>query len=224
MGESAGAGSILYHLTSPGVSSLSLSKKTIVQSPYIYYISKFQQEETFRQVLQASNVSSLVELQTLPTENLQTANGIVVGNSRPCGTFGFGPVLDDDRYTEYPPFLLHQRQFDHSIQVMGGHNSNEGLLFASPVIHNKSQFDLNIALLFPQAFGSALSAIEQTLYPAIFDRSFGYVNQLGRIARVIAVAPITCNNYFIDKVFGPLNASFAYQFSVPPAWHANDLG
>ena len=90
MGESAGAGSILYHLTSPGVSSLSLFKKTIVQSPYTYFIPKSEQKQTFRRVLQASNVSSLVELQTLSTETLQTANGIVVGNSRPYGTFGFG--------------------------------------------------------------------------------------------------------------------------------------
>lgn len=106
---------------------------------------------------------------------------------------------------------------------MGGHNSNEGLLFASPFIHDDSQFDSNIALLFPQAPASALSTIEQTLYPANFDGSFGYKNQLGRIAHVVADATITCNNYFINKVFEPLNDSLAYQFSVPPAWHANDL-
>lgn len=107
---------------------------------------------------------------------------------------------------------------------MGGHTSNEGLLFASPLIHNDSQFDSNIARLFPQAPRSALSAIEKTLYPANFDGSFGYVNQLGRIARVVADATITCNNYFINKLFEPLNDSFAYQFSEPPAWHSNDLG
>ena len=106
---------------------------------------------------------------------------------------------------------------------MGGHNSNEGLLFVSPFIHSDSQFDSNMALLFPQAPGSALSAIEQTLYPANFDNSFGNVNQLGRIARAVADATITCNNYFINKVFEPLNDSFAYRFSVLPAWHANDL-
>lgn len=135
-----------------------------------------------------------------------------------------GPVLDNDRYTGYPPFLLRRELFDHSIQVMGGHNSNEGLLFASPFIHNNSQFDSNIALLFPQKPESALSTIGQTLYPANFDGSFGYVNQLGRIARVVADATITCNNYLINKVFEPLKDNFAYQFSVPPAWHANDLG
>jgi cholinesterase len=134
-----------------------------------------------------------------------------------------GPVLDDDRYTEYPPFLLRQGQFDHSIQVMGGHNSNEGLLFASPFIHNGTQFGSNIALLFPQASRPVLSAIEQSLYPANFDGSFGYVNELGRIARVVADATIICNNYLIQKVFEPPNTSLTYQFSVPPAWHANDL-
>lgn len=90
MGQSAGAGSILYHLTSPEVSSLSLFQKAIVQSPYTYFIPKIQQKETLHQVLRALNVSSLVELQSLPTETLQTANGIVVGNSRPYGIFGFG--------------------------------------------------------------------------------------------------------------------------------------
>ncbi len=94
MGQSAGAGSILYHLTSPEVSSLSLFQKAIVQSPYTYFIPTIQQKETLHQVLRASNVSSLVELQSLPTETLQTANGIVVGNSRPYGTFGFGEYYD----------------------------------------------------------------------------------------------------------------------------------
>ncbi|KAE9566388.1 hypothetical protein CGMCC3_g17440 [Colletotrichum fructicola] len=223
VGESAGAGSILYHLTSPDVSSLSLFTRAIVQSPYTYYIPESQQTETFRQVLLASNASSLAELRNLPTEVLQTANGIVVGNSRPYGTFGFGPVIDDDLYTGYPPLLLRQAQFDHSVQVMAGHNTNEGLLFASPFIHHNKQFDSNIALLFPEAPGSALSAVTQTLYPANFNGTFGYVDQLGRIARVIADATIICNNYFIGRVFEPLNPRFAYEFSVPPAWHANDL-
>lgn len=90
MGQSAGAGSILYHLTSPKVSSTSLFQKAIVQSPYTYFIPTIQQNETLHQVFRASNVSSFAQLQSLPTETLQTANGIVVGNSRPYGTFGFG--------------------------------------------------------------------------------------------------------------------------------------
>ncbi|KAK2053641.1 alpha/beta-hydrolase [Colletotrichum caudatum] len=223
MGESAGAGSILYHLTSREVSSLSLFQRAIFQSPYTYYISEYQQTETLHTVLRASNVSSLAELQDLPTEVLQTANGMVVGNARPYGTFGFGPVIDDNRYKGYPPLLLHQGQFDHTVQVMGGHNTNEGNLFASPFIHNDSQFDSHVALLFPQASKSALSAITQTLYPPNFDGSLAYVNQLGRIARLVADVTITCNNYFLDKIFEALGTGFAYQFSEPPAWHANDL-
>ena len=62
MGQSAGAGSILYHLTSPEVLPLSLFQKAIVQSPYTYFIPTIQQKETLRQVLPASNVSSLVEI------------------------------------------------------------------------------------------------------------------------------------------------------------------
>lgn len=90
MGESAGAGSIMYHLTSPEISSQSLFQRGIVQSPYTYPISNWQQEQTMRQVLQMSNVSSLSELQDLPSESLQTINGMVVGSARPYGTFVFG--------------------------------------------------------------------------------------------------------------------------------------
>ncbi|KAK2030375.1 alpha/beta-hydrolase [Colletotrichum zoysiae] len=223
MGESAGAGSILYHLTSRKVSSLSLFTRAIFQSPYTYYIPEARQTDTFHNILRASNVSSLVELQALPTEVLQTANGMVVGNAQPYGTFGFGPVIDDDRYKGYPPLLLHEGQVDHSVQVMGGHNANEGNLFASPFIHDDSQFDSQVALLFPQASKSTLSAITQTLYPPNFDGSLAYVNQLGRITRLVADATITCNNYFLDKFFKPLGTGFSYQFSEPPAWHANDL-
>ncbi|KAK1976424.1 Alpha/Beta hydrolase protein [Colletotrichum cereale] len=198
MGESAGAGSIMYHLTSPEISSRSLFRRGIVQSPYTYHISKAQQEETFRQILQASNVSSLSELEDMPTKTLQMVNGIVVGNARPYGTFVFGPVIDGDRYPGYPPLLLAQGQHDRSIQMMEGHNTNEGLLFASPFIHNDTQFNADIALLFPQASESVLSTITQTLYPSDFSGIYGYVNQLGRIARLVADATIVCNTYCCD--------------------------
>lgn len=106
---------------------------------------------------------------------------------------------------------------------MEGHNTNEGLLFASPFIHDDSQIESEISLLFPDASQSTISTLTQTLYPSDFGGKYGYVDQLGRIATVMADSTITCNAYFLRRAFEPLSASFAYQFSVPPAWHAADL-
>lgn len=89
-GESAGGGSILYHLTSPQIASQSLFQRAILQSPYTYYISPSTAQDALTQVLKTSNVSSVAELEGLSTDELQTTNGLVVGNARPYGTFVFG--------------------------------------------------------------------------------------------------------------------------------------
>ena len=73
-----------------------------MQSPYTYFIPLSQQNGTLPEVLSVSNASSWVELQSLPTEILQTANSLVVGNSRPYGTVGFGEY--DNAYF-FPPTL-----------------------------------------------------------------------------------------------------------------------
>lgn len=134
-----------------------------------------------------------------------------------------GPLIDNDIYIGYPPVLLKEGKYDQSIQIMEGHNTDEGLLFSSPFIHNNTEFESNIKQMFRDAPESTISTIRQELYPDDFTGTYGYTDQQGRIALVISDAAIVCNTYFIDKIYEPSKASFGYQFSVPPSWHGFDL-
>lgn len=90
MGESAGGGSIMYHITSPDLSAGSLFQRAIPQSPFTIDIPPLEQERTLQKVLDASSVQYFSDLKKVSTEKLQKVNGVVVGNAAPYGTFEFG--------------------------------------------------------------------------------------------------------------------------------------
>lgn len=252
MGESAGAGSILYHLTSPDMSGRMPFKRAITQSTFTINITPKQQRDTFESALRTANVTSFAELKYLSTEELQIANGLLVGNAAPFGTFLFGgslfqdhfedtigllqsrgitkianllfpgPIADGQHYLKYPPISIANGEYDRSVQLMPAHNANEGILFASPFIRNDLEFVSYIRTLFPEISTAALYNLTQELYPSDWSGTQGYVDQLGRIEQLVADYFILCNTYFLARET-PSSATLSYVFSVPPAWHSGDL-
>ena len=91
LGESAGAGSIQYHLTANGVTqSAPLFQRAILQSPFFFPDpGPAQNEQTYKSFLQYSHVNSLAAAKTAPAESLRLANYQVVLNA-PYGQFNFG--------------------------------------------------------------------------------------------------------------------------------------
>ncbi|KAI9044128.1 putative carboxylesterase [Aspergillus affinis] len=223
MGESAGGGSIMYHLTSGNDSSQPSFQRAIIQSPFTINIPSSQQKSTLQKVFQRANVSSLEHLKKLPTKELQIANALIVGNAKPYGTFVFGPVIDEPNFPGYPPVLLEEGHYNHDVSIIAGHNTNEGKMFASPSIHTDKEFTSLIASIFPSISPNALSVISDELYPHDFSGKHGYIDQTGRVASTIQDSLIICNAYFLGEAFRRNNASFKYEFSVPPALHADDL-
>jgi carboxylesterase type B len=134
-----------------------------------------------------------------------------------------GPVTEQPHFPEYPPVLLAKAQYDHSVSLMTGHNSDEGSLFASPFIRDNSDYADFLQSLLPGIPRSALSTLTQELYPNDLSGQQGYVDQLGRVEMTIAEALIVCNAYSLDTAFESKNDSFAYEFTVPPGLHAEDL-
>lgn len=210
MGQSAGAGAILHHIDSPETSTRRLFRSTILQSPWSLNIPPSKQTETFNQILHATNVTSFAQLRNVPIKDLQTANKLVVGNAQPYGTFAFGPVADQKR----------QRQ--NFTRLIFGHTANEGAIFASPFVKDDAGFSSYVAALFPGISSSAMLSITDTLYPSDFSGSQGYVDQQGRLAEIYGDATVVCNAYTLERTHGG-DSTFAYEFSVPPAWHSGDL-
>ncbi|KAE8361739.1 Alpha/Beta hydrolase protein [Aspergillus caelatus] len=222
MGESAGGGSIMYHLTSGNASYRPLFQRAIAQSPFTINIPAAMQRSTLQEVFQRANVTSFEQLKGLPTQALQTANALVVGNAMPYGTFVFGPVSDKN-YLDYPPVLLGEGHYPDDVSVMAGHNTNEGVLFASPFVKSDEDYANLVSSLFPGISPTALSVVTDNLYPGNFSGEYGYADQTGRVASTIGESLISCNQYFLGEAFNRSNTSFRYEFSVPPAIHAVDL-
>lgn len=86
-GESAGAGSILYHVTAEASAAQKPFSGAIIQSPYVREASS---DSHVANVLHYGNMSSLDELRHQSTEDLQQLNALLVGNAKPFGNFVFG--------------------------------------------------------------------------------------------------------------------------------------
>lgn len=226
-------------------------KRAITQSTFAINITPKQQRETFESALRTANVTSFTDLKYLSTEELQIANGLLVGNAAPFGTFLFGgclfqdhfenmrgiqsggtikisdllfpgPVTDGQHYPKYPPISIANGEYDRSVQLMPAHNAKEGILFASPFIRNDSEFISHITTLFPEIPAAALYNLTRDLYPSDWSGTQGYVDQLGRIEQLVADYFILCNTYFLKRAT-PSNTTLSYVFSIPPAWHSGDL-
>lgn len=135
-----------------------------------------------------------------------------------------GPVTDSGRYPGYPPVLITDGQYDKSIAMMAGHNTNEGLLFSSPFIQDNAAYEAYIRSLLPEASSDAITTITDVLYPNDLSGTYGYTSQFGRVVETNADALIVCNSYALSTSAEDAGApSFAYQFSVPPGTHASEV-
>ena len=195
-------------------------KQAILQSPAWQPMpSHAQQENTFQNFLKLLNVSSIQEARQLPSEALFKANALHVASSV-YGSFTYGPVVDGLFAPDLPGKLLLQGSYNRDVNVMVGHNEDEGLLFSDPSITTATATNAYISLEFPGISPASASYIEDVLYPPIFNGSYGYKTYFQRFVLALADSSFTCNTNYLDRAFN--NKTYAYQFSVFPALHGQD--
>lgn len=228
MGESAGGGSVEYQITAyGGLKGKVPFQQAILQSPYVPpYSSNAQAEAVFQKTLQAAsyvtgrNITTTEELRSLSATDLFNTNGVVVGLFD-FGAFNYGPVVDGIFVPKLPDELILHGQFDSSVKVMLGHNSQEGLFFTNPFISDETSFENYLRLTFPAATPTATTYISQTLYPPIFDGSKGYSNQLGRTVQLVDDLYFFCHIEALQTAFK--GKTYSYYFTVPPGLHGEDI-
>ncbi|KAL9011610.1 MAG: hypothetical protein Q9173_003556 [Seirophora scorigena] len=118
------------------------------------------------------------------------------------------------------PELLLQGSYDHDLKLMLGQNTNEGLPFTSPFVSNDTAYDAYIRSVLPDVSPAATDYIKNVLYPPP-SQSTSYKDNIGRNALSISESSFICNTLYLDRAFG--NQTYAYQFSVPPALHGQDI-
>jgi carboxylesterase type B len=228
MGESAGAGSIMHHITSYGGKGSIPFQQAIPQSPAFQPTVPAQSQAFFEAVVgnaslvTKSPITSANELRQLPFEVLYAANTLVTALS-PYGEFTFGPVVDPTANSYVPDLplrLLSKGAYHHNVSMVVGHNEQEGLLFTPPFIQTDAEFKAAQSVIFPTANASLLDYITEALYPPVFNGSYGYTTQIGRTNVSIADFTIDCNAYLLAST---LPGAYAYLVSVPPGLHAVDI-
>jgi carboxylesterase type B len=221
MGESAGAASIVHHITAyGGTHGITPFQGAIPQSPaWSSIFDPRQEDEILSLFLTPLGVSTIDEARQLSAQNLSDANRFVVANSN-YSTFTFGPSVDGDFVPDLPSRLLSDGRFDSSINVMVGHNANEGNLFAAIHVDNATAFAKLAPNTFPYTVESVLEEYSNDIYPPVFDGTYPWHNEEERIITSTAEFAITCNTFYLAKAFR--NQTYNYEFSIYPALHGDD--
>lgn len=222
IGESAGGGSIMHQITAYGGSKGPAPfQRAIPQSPgWIPIASQTQQEDTYQQMLELTNTTSLAELRALSSEDMIKANYLHIYGA-PYATFRYGPVVDGDFAPLLPGQLLAQGRFDKKVEVMVGHNGDEGAYFTPPTIDTEEEVAASLRQAFPYIPEPSLQYIVKTLYPPVLDGTYGYTTQFERSDKIVSEAIFTCNTFFLGKAYK--NETYSYLFNLPPALHGQDV-
>jgi carboxylesterase type B len=176
--------------------------QAVLQSPgFVPAPGNWQAEQTYEDLLNRANVSSLQELWQLPSEDLINASlGQIFAS--PYSLFTYGPVVDSLFAPALPGHLLLQGSFAKDVKAMVSYCSNEGLLFVNPSQLSPAGYVGVLQSIFPDISSGALDYVSSALYPPIFDGSYGYTDEIGRQAATIADMGLICNTKFLRLAFG----------------------
>jgi carboxylesterase type B len=206
-----------------GLTHHSPFQQAILQSPgFQPFPGHWEQDQLLQRFLGLLNVSTIEEARQLPFEALSGANIEIVAGS-PYGTFTFAPAVDGAFIPALPGNLLAQGSFDKSVKIMTGFNADETLYFVDPSSKNNSVFVSGLEQTFPDVQPSVLDFIADTLYPQSFNGSEPYTSYLARSTLALADAAFTCNTRFLQEAFRGLSNTYGYRFSIPPAYHGEDV-
>ncbi|KAJ7223521.1 Alpha/Beta hydrolase protein [Mycena pura] len=130
-GQSAGAGSTMYHLIAEGGENKNLFHRVMGDSPPMIFMPDNTDaftENLFTQFAELAGCGGSADvmacLRAAPTEVLASAGSSGLAN-RSSSLFPFGPIADGSFITERPVEAFRNKRFIH-VPVMFGSNTNEG--------------------------------------------------------------------------------------------------
>ena len=221
IGESSGGGSIMHQITAYGGTQGVAFQQAIPQSPgFLLQTDQDRLNNITEDFLALLNVSSIAEARQLPSSAVIAANAEQVLYSA-YGDFTYSPAVDGTFVPDVPGKLLLEGRFAKNLTVMVGHNADEGLVFTDPRVSNDTALAALIKFKYPLITDAVLAYLLTTLYPPIYDGSYGYTSAFTRTVVILSESAFTCNTNYLDQAYN--NATYAYQFSVPPALHGDDV-
>jgi carboxylesterase type B len=161
MGQSAGASSILHHVTAGGGKEVDRPAfdAAILQSPGFFpQPNNTKNDLAYSRFLHLAGAEDLADLKGKDTAVLQQANAIMTYESE-YGYFNFGPTVDGDYVPDLPGRLLAAGDFHTGISMLTGHQALDGLLFTPPWIRTNAGLAQHSQDLYPGIPPEVLSNI-----------------------------------------------------------------
>ncbi|KAI0886703.1 alpha/beta-hydrolase [Annulohypoxylon maeteangense] len=204
MGESAGASSIVHHITAYGGNVSAPFQRAIPQSPAFQFnidlAAGYNKTLTEASKQLGVTVKGIAGLRNLPAAALMAINqGTVM--PAPIGTFGFGIGPDGTYVPDVAQILLYQGKFDSNVDILTSHTSNESVPFLPPEISTSADVLGYVRASLPQASDSTIEALltDPGLYPDILNNSLLYpwTTEYGRVARITSDIGFACTARYL---------------------------
>lgn len=213
----------MHHITARGGQEPVDFHRALLQSPG--WSTTINATSIWRETLAiATNVSGKVitcgsALAALDSATLMKINAEIIFNS-PNGSFTFGPTVDGGYVPDLPGVLLLDGKFNDEVELMLGHNSNEGASFVSPAINDTDAFTAAVAEILQDVPINTITFILTELYPPPSQTDL-YSDEYSRLVLLLSEVTFVCNTRYLSTAFN--NATFNYRFQVPPSIHAQDV-
>ncbi|KAK1625196.1 Alpha/Beta hydrolase protein [Colletotrichum phormii] len=245
-GESAGAGSVMYHtLAVDGSLGTTLFNNGIAASPYLPFHYAFDAAfptERYRAFAEKAGCSSssdvLACLRGKDSMTLQVASANTTFE-QPYGFWAFYPVTDGVYIKSLPTEQMEQKR-GNGERLLVGHNANEGPLLTPPNIVSVADLTSWLKLEFPNLSSDQIDEIlaanptktgaNDTRFETngltgltALDVSQSGTGQQQRANNIYAEATFVCPSYWLSDAFTSPKSSWHYQYSVPFAWHTADI-
>ncbi|KAJ4393280.1 hypothetical protein N0V93_002488 [Gnomoniopsis smithogilvyi] len=219
LGESAGAASILHHITSYGGNTTLPFQQGIIQSPAFQANLNLTEgyEKTLAEAsnITGSSITSLAELSALDAATLQLINFDVILSSG-VGFFTYGPAPDGTYVPALPQVLLYEGRFNSDVSVIAAHNSLEAAPFVNSSISTEADVIQALQTSYPEASNATITYLLDVLYPAS-----DYSSNFLRAVQIASDSMFSCSTRFLAVALG--NQTYNYIFAVPPGYHAEDV-
>ncbi|KAF3059774.1 Lipase 1 [Daldinia childiae] len=226
MGESAGAASIVHHLTAFNATGTAPFTKAIILSPAFQHNIDLDGNylKTLNEAtkLAGRDIYNVKQLRGLPADLLQYINQQTV-TSAPVGTFGFGPGPDNSLVADIPQKLLYQEKFDSTVDLFISHTSHESVPFLPGGIKTAADVKAYVRKSLPAASNTTINMLltDRGLYPDVLGGKYPWKTQAGRLERLVSDISFACTTQYLSRARG--NDTFNLVFTHPPGWHADDV-
>jgi len=228
MGESAGAGSILHHLSAAGGTMAPWFKKAIMQSPAFQPMWDRQGslESVFQQYLDLAGCSGkdLACLRAADSQTLIDAN-TKLNQDAVEGSFIVGPAADGSYVRQLAALEYASGNFAKVDSLLVSHTSSEATVFVDGNVSDDSKFVAFVDTLFPNyTLATGLNQIIENYYPNVSSPNSVFDNESDRVNALVRDSSFTCNARTILDAFSTAGVpAYAMQYSITPGWHATDL-